>query len=55
MDHFIVETLHIISIIDEIGILTRPKGVDRGYNFLVSHSCYYDPVFATLQDNHHSS
>ena len=50
MDPFIVETLHIISIVDKIGIPTRPKGVDREYNFSVSHLRYYDPVFATIQD-----
>ena len=50
-----METLHIISLVDEIGIPTRAEGVDRAYDFMLSHSCYHDPIFATLQDDYHSS
>ena len=55
MDSFITETLHVISIIDKIGIPTWAKGVDWAYDFILSHLRYHDPIFATLQDDYHSS
>lgn len=54
MDSFESKTISVVSIIDEIRIPSRPKGVERGNYILVPKSRHSYPILASLEHYYRS-
>lgn len=54
MDSFESKMISVVSVIDEIQIPSRPKGVKRGNYVLVPKSCHRYPKLASLEHYYRS-
>jgi len=55
MDSLEAETIDVIPIVDKIGVPSWSKGIDGADFVMISKSCGYDPIFASLKNNDDSS